>query len=420
LKVALLPPPSVSAISETSACTNGSERADLALKNFGNTQKSVGNDKSTDDDSFKKTNVSFASQSLGLSGDSAAQPNGHDDFKKRPFIPPKPKRTSKFIKNGTTKVKHTVLKQNDSNGTSDLALKSTPNTSQPSSSQPSSSQPSSSQPSSSQPSSSQPSTSHHPPRHRPLSVHFSSPTCTTFSEPALHIAVQLEHVKCNVSTQTQKRKRRKKRCCKWMLAATLRSCFGPCFKRLGTPSGYDSIEDVPSSGDIDQGRRLDNGYETVATKFPSHGLDYRSKSTSEIFRSNDFYYNNDFMKPDKRSFSASFGYLNENELFETLSQGMRSTLTSANDLRSDMSEAFWSCRGSLSRSSTGLDSEQDFYSDESEEPHKEEYTVRPVCENCGSSGRDHHFDEQDKCNWRESSLTSSLPVPKSQKWIQLE
>lgn len=213
-------------------------------------------------------------------------------------------------------------------------------------------------------------------------------------------------------------------CCKWMLAATLRSCFGPCFKRLGTPSGYDSIEDV-GTGDLDsafphQGRRLDNGYETVATNFPTHGLDYRSKSTSEIFRSNDFYYSDNFMKPDKRSFSASFGYLNENELFETLSQGMRSTLTSANDLRSDMSEAFWSCRGSLSRSSTQFDSEQDFYSDESEEPHEEEYTVRPVCEHCGSAGRDHHFDEQDKCNWRETSLGSSLPVPKSQKWIQLE
>ena len=35
-----------------------------------------------------------------------------------------------------------------------------------------------------------------------------------------------------------------------------------------------------------------------------------------------------------------------------------------------MSEAFWSCRGSLSRSSTQLDSDQDFYSDESEEPHE--------------------------------------------------
>jgi len=215
-------------------------------------------------------------------------------------------------------------------------------------------------------------------------------------------------------------------CCRWMLAATLRSCFGPCFKRLGTPSGYDSIEESPRAGDLDSlngisnpGRR-DNGYDTVEPPFQTHGLDYRSKSTSEIFRSTDFYYANDFMKPDKRSFSASFGYLNDTDLFETLSQGMRSTLTSANDLRSDVSEAFWSCRGSNStRGSTCLDSEQDFYSDDSEEPHKE-YTVRPVCENCGCAGKHHTYDEHDKCNWRETSLTSSLPIPKSQKWIQLD
>jgi len=217
-------------------------------------------------------------------------------------------------------------------------------------------------------------------------------------------------------------------CCKWMLAATLRSCFGPCFKRLGTPSGYDSIEESPpGAGDLDslsglsnQGRRNDYGYDSVETPFHTHGLDHRSKSTSEIFRSTDFYYANDFMKPDKRSFSASFGYLNDNDLFETLSQGMRSTITSANDLRSDVSEAFWSCRGSVSRSSGNLDSEQDFYSDDSEAPHEEEYTVRHVCENCGSAGKEHHYEEHDKCNWRETSLTSSLPIPKSQKWIQLD
>ncbi|KAL5250898.1 hypothetical protein ACHWQZ_G016590 [Mnemiopsis leidyi] len=213
-------------------------------------------------------------------------------------------------------------------------------------------------------------------------------------------------------------------CCKWMLAATLRSCFGPCFKRLGTPSGYDSIEDSPVRTDLSspskQGRHHDNGYDSIETPFHAHSLDHRSKSTSEIFRSNDYCYSTDFLKPDKRSFSASFGYLNENDLFETLSQGMRSTLTSANDLRSDMSEAFWSCRGSLSRSSTQLDSDQDFYSDESEEPHEEEYTIRSVCEHCGSAGKDHSFAEEDKCNWRETSLNSSLPIPKSQKWIQLD
>ena len=135
-----------------------------------------------------------------------------------------------------------------------------------------------------------------------------------------------------------------------------------------------------------------------------------------------------------------------------------------------MSEAFWSCRGSLSRSSTQLDSDQDFYSDESEEPHEvkhriescsqilyniiiskekgfdmigkfgnirnfspdswvqsknyilsqDEYTIRSVCEHCGSAGKDHSFAEEDKCNWRETSLNSSLPIPKSQKWIQLD
>jgi len=332
-------------------------------------------------------------------GKTAVPPRSHGAPKKRSSSALKQKSTPSSIKNGKMKVKHSKLEpdsEEPKGATPILKSAGSPRTQASS--------------------------------HRPVSVHFSSPTCTTFSEPALHLAASpVGNLKCDATTQTRPKRRGKKRCCKWMLAATLRSCFGPCFKRLGTPSGYDSIEDSPGAGEIDnfsgiskkEGRRLENGYDSVETPFHSRGLDYRSKSTSEIFRSNDFYYT-DFMKPDKRSFSASFGYLNDNDLFESLSQGMRSTLTSANDLRSDMSEAFWSCRGSLSRSSTHLDSEQDFYSDESEEPHEEEYTVRSVCELCGSAGKDHHYDEHDKGNWRETSLTSSLPIPKSQKWIQLD
>lgn len=218
-----------------------------------------------------------------------------------------------------------------------------------------------------------------------------------------------------------------------MLAATLRSCFGPCFKRFGSPSGYDSIEDI-SPEHLDsissfRGRPGDNCYESLdSSPLYKAKLDHRSKSTSEIFRdrSSEYYWagggGTNFIKPDKRSFSASFGYLNENDLFESFSQGMRSTLTSANDMsRSDVSESFWSCRGSI-RSSISKGStygETDFYSDESEDPHEEELVATPVCRGCGESGKEHRFDDLDKCNWRETSLEHSS-FPKSQKWVQLD
>ena len=211
-----------------------------------------------------------------------------------------------------------------------------------------------------------------------------------------------------------------------MLAASFRSCFGTCFKRFGNPDGYDSIEDSLDeclSPHSVRGSRHKNGCLARRSSLGQSGLDYRSKSTSEIFRSRDYYFSSDVMRPEKRAFSASFGYLDANGLWESCSEvEVRSNATSAADIRSprsDVSEAFWSCRGSVSKSSIQA-SEQDFYSDESEEPHEHDLDAVYTCEGCGQPGKHHDFDDHDKCNWRESSLNSSLPIPKSQKWIQLE
>jgi len=213
-----------------------------------------------------------------------------------------------------------------------------------------------------------------------------------------------------------------------MLAATFRSCFGTCFKGFGGPAGYDTIEESPRQPDsLERGQsqqslrgiRCDKGYDSLldSALFNRSGLDYRSKSTSEIFRSNDYH----FTKADKRAFSVSFGYLNDTDhLFESLSQEIRSTMTSAADLRSDVSEAFWSCKGS--RSTIWQSSDPDFYSDDSEEAHQTEdpFMTVSVCEACGLAGKVHNFDDKDRCRWRDTAPSNSLPVPRSEKWIQLD
>lgn len=223
-----------------------------------------------------------------------------------------------------------------------------------------------------------------------------------------------------------------KGCCRWMLAAVFRSCFGTCFKKFAGPPGYDSLEDAPEdykngsrqSCDSLKGLTCDKGYATLDSPgFYTYrgGLDNRSKSTSEIFRSSDYHNYNEFMRPDKRAFSASFGFLDDDNIWD---KGMRSTLTSTNDLRSNMSvvsDAFYSCKGSASRSSVCYTSDREFYSDESEDAKDQDSPEEGgSCEQCGESGKDHSFGDSDRCNWRDASLNSSLPVPHSQKWIRLD
>merc|ERR1719223_1791966 len=111
-----------------------------------------------------------------------------------------------------------------------------------------------------------------------------------------------------------------------------------------------------------------------------------------------------------------------------MSNGRRSNLTSAADLRSDVSEAWWSCRGSISRSGShrSVRSDPEFYSDDSEEiinnvnNDPKEGHLEVICEGCGEPGKHHHFSDHDRSNWRDSSFNGSLPKPCSQKWIQLD
>jgi len=216
-----------------------------------------------------------------------------------------------------------------------------------------------------------------------------------------------------------------------MLAATIRSCFGSCFRRVGQPVGYDNIED---SGEFCEDKIIKspkfqgNGYTQLGElSLPLGRYDglgeCRSKSTGEIFSTGEEtgpWMSSGHMRPDRRSFSANFGYLDpKSDLWIEPSAGTRSVQTSVPDMRSDGSEAFWSCRGSIGRSSVGDIEGVDFYSEESDDPHERE-PDHEACEACGLPGKRHTFAEQERCNWRETSLTSSLPVPRSEKWIQLE
>lgn len=215
-----------------------------------------------------------------------------------------------------------------------------------------------------------------------------------------------------------------------MIASVFRSCFGTCFRKFGGVGGYESIENDDGHYDghydahghydghyaarLEESQRQAKGdymyepefkhseYTSVLLNFDrAPKPDYRSRSTGEIFRGYEFD-NKVTLTSEKRAFSVSFGYLNDRTLYRTMSGSVDNVWTSAADLRSEVSDAFYSCKGSLF--------DLAYYSD-SEDGSPE--AKCGGCEQCGVT-RHHSYTELERAEW------SSTPiVPKSSKWIQL-
>lgn len=198
-----------------------------------------------------------------------------------------------------------------------------------------------------------------------------------------------------------------------MLASVLRSCFGTCFRRFGGVGGYESLENPSDNAPVEdaevhgKGYMFDptlkhNEYTSVLLNFDrAPHPDYRSRSTGEIFRG---YEIENQVTSEKRSFSVSFGYLNDRQLYGTLSDSVDNVWTSAADLRSEVSDAFYSCKGSLFDLAYYSDSE------DGSPPHDQECGE---CEQCGVN-KHHEYNELEREEWSSTPL-----VPKSAKWIQL-
>lgn len=196
-----------------------------------------------------------------------------------------------------------------------------------------------------------------------------------------------------------------------MLASVLRSCFGTCFRRFGGVGGYESLENPSEDARVEDaeihgkaGYMFDpelkhNEYTSVLLNFDrAPNPDYRSRSTGEIFRG---YEIENTVTSEKRSFSMSIGYLNDRQLYNSLSGSVDNVWTSAADLRSEVSDAFYSCKGSLFDLAYYSDSE------DGSPPCDQE------CDQCGIE-KHHDYSELERDEWSSTPL-----VPKSAKWIQL-
>jgi len=205
-----------------------------------------------------------------------------------------------------------------------------------------------------------------------------------------------------------------------MLASVLRSCCGTCFRKFGGVGGYESLEasddnrvedaEIHGKGGYMYDPELKHSeYTSVLLNFDrAPNPDYRSRSTGEIFRGyeSDCYSNQ--VTSEKRSFSVSFGYLNDRALYSTMSGSVDNVWTSAADLRSEVhsqvSDAFYSCKGSLFDLAYYSDSEDGSPANEGD---------CGECDQCNST-KHHEYSELEREEWSSTPL-----VPKSAKWIQL-
>jgi len=185
-----------------------------------------------------------------------------------------------------------------------------------------------------------------------------------------------------------------------MLASVLRSCFGTCFRKFGGVGGYESLEASDDNRVEDAEIHGKGGY--------MYDPELKHSEYIQIFRGYepDCYSNQ--VTSEKRSFSVSFGYLNDRALYSTLSGSVDNVWTSAADLRSEVhsqvSDAFYSCKGSLFDLAYYSDSEDGSPGNEGD---------YGECEQCNSN-KHHEYSELEREEWNSTPL-----VPKSAKWIQL-